>query len=979
MDRGACNVVYLDRRARENETLRRDALSISSASGPSSPRPAPGYFDLGRGRAGEVQANLQAILSIFNEDFPGNGINISLVYVCGSGDSCLTRITQLENSNGDKRPTILLLDIPYDEEQRNKRRSREPRTPSPNASRRPGHDSLTEPSEFYGTHLLLHIAAEQRERAMSKLVIPVVLLSGVEKEQESSLPGSPSPGIITPGASSDPVRMVRYLDAGAIDVLTSPLSRDRVYGLTVHAYRAYKECLQAESSFLAEKRRRKLSWVGVDETKPYAYLREAMVSSLMGNICNPSSVVESIDSSDFFLADDRKAVVARAVGRWSFAADDFTDDELLWGALCILRHALTMPEVQEWKRTTDELVTFLLACRGAYNEFVLYHNFRHAVDVLQALFYFLLQIGTLPPYAVETRRTYQRQSAIATLLTPFHGLMLLISAIGHDVGHPGVNNAFLVALNAPLAQLYNDRSVLESFHCAAYSQILRRYWPAAFSHSGMRRSMINSILATDMGVHFQYMADLGNLQEKLAQNNYELDGWGQKQIEKYRDLTCGILIKCADISNVARKFDCAVKWAGILTDEFANQGIMEKELNIPTTLFGGPPERDNMTKMGESQISFMNIFARPLFESVTDILPAMHFSVEELLHNESIWKKRIEKGKVASSAGRSLAVAQLDGTSDGASPFTKPGNDYFDTSSTSAEPPTAVAFDSAQTTAPQKVVLNHVRKPSSRSGRTTARSSLEQVTNFSRPSSKPPSLHTGDAPQGLQTTAGPSLLQSRRSSKDVPLAPLHLNQIGTLQSSDTHNVSSSRRGSADASLTTILVTSKESSADTERPPTEFPRPESPQKTQSQPPPSDHTTSDSTAGRSVPSYPSAHSHAASSNTNTIPHSPSTQATSLFEGDSSFLNGESASTTSPSFPPNEYHAKSLPHLPLQEEKSGVVSMYGPDTVPPVPNSEGSPLLRQRSSRTGLRGLKFWKDLRRWKSPSPGSRTTSPNHVQ
>jgi hypothetical protein len=181
---------------------------------------------------------------------------------------------------------------------------------------------------------------------------------------------------------------------------------------------------------------------------------------------------------------------------------------------------------------------------------VLYHNFRHAVDVLQALFTFLLHIGTLPAFSDESAQKRSKPSAIADLLTPFQGLMLLISAIGHDVGHPGVNNAFLVALNAPLAQLYNDRSVLESFHCAAYSQILRRYWPAAFSDASMRKAMINAILATDMGVHFQYMQDLGNLQEKFAQNNYELDGWGQKQLDKNRDLVCGILIKCADISNV---------------------------------------------------------------------------------------------------------------------------------------------------------------------------------------------------------------------------------------------------------------------------------------------------------------------------------------------------------------------------------------------------------------------------------------------
>lgn len=154
---------------------------------------------------------------------------------------------------------------------------------------------MPEPPEFYGMHVLLHIAAEQRERALSKLVIPVVLLSGLQQDPGWASPALPSPGIPSPHAQNDPVRMVRYLDAGATDVLTSPLSRERVHGLTVHAYRAYKEYAQSESGFLIEKRKRKLSWVGVDETKPYAYLRESMVSGLMGNICNPSSAIDSVD------------------------------------------------------------------------------------------------------------------------------------------------------------------------------------------------------------------------------------------------------------------------------------------------------------------------------------------------------------------------------------------------------------------------------------------------------------------------------------------------------------------------------------------------------------------------------------------------------------------------------------------------------------------------------------------------------------
>ena len=167
------------------------------------------------------------------------------------------------------------------------------------------------------------------------------------------------------------------------------------------------------------------------------------------------------------------------------------------------------------------------------------------------MFYFLLQIGTLPPYP-STEHLEKHTSPIAILLKPFEAFILLVSAIGHDVGHPGVNNAFLVALKAPLAQLYNDNSVLEAFHCAAYSQILRHHWAVVFEDSDLRRLLIKSILATDMQVHFKYMTDLGNLQEKLHHNK-GIDGWSDKVLEEYRTLVCGLLIKCADISNVVSR------------------------------------------------------------------------------------------------------------------------------------------------------------------------------------------------------------------------------------------------------------------------------------------------------------------------------------------------------------------------------------------------------------------------------------------
>ncbi len=171
--------------------------------------------------------------------------------------------------------------------------------------------------------------------------------------------------------------------------------------------------------------------------------------------------------------------------------------------------------------------------------------------MLQATFHFLVSIGSLPPYrsANGVLPEARPESPMAKLVRPFEALTLLITAIGHDVGHPGVNNGFLVTLNAPLAQLYNDRSVLESFHCAAYSQILRRYWPAAFSDTKMRNLMISSILATDMGLHFDYMRKLGDLQGKLRANS-KTEEWPEAMRNEQAALACALLIKCADISNV---------------------------------------------------------------------------------------------------------------------------------------------------------------------------------------------------------------------------------------------------------------------------------------------------------------------------------------------------------------------------------------------------------------------------------------------
>ncbi|CAG1965045.1 unnamed protein product [Fusarium graminearum] len=623
MERASCHILYVNRNVSEDGLIRRASGDAAS--------------DWATDEARQV---VQPLLDAFGD-----------VHVCATGGGCLTKLFELqEGSMLDLKPTLVLLDTPKDDSIPDRRRRLSSPSPSCNSSSE-NVDIHTPDEDLYGLGLLQKIITEAHLRGMSKLVVPIPVISNSEPEQPYTN-GQMTDGTVEqirlPLAPLDTNRQLirRCLDLGAVDVIICPMSTKCITSLEICAYRAHRDAAKEQSTLLEIRQGRKRSWVGVNEEKPFAYLREAMVSGLMKGICRLGTSDDQINNAHVAVSSERQSAIAEAIGTWHFCAHSFTDDELLVAAMDMFRHALAMPELERWRihaGTLDQLISFLVACRAAYNNFVPYHNFRHVVDVLQATFNFLVHIGALAPYPSggEPPPVAER-SPMASLITPFEALTLLITAIGHDVGHPGVNNGFLVTLNAPLAQLYNDRSVLESFHCAAYSQILRRYWPSAFEDTKMRNLMISSILATDMGLHFDYMKKLGDVQERLQASN-TTDGWNGRQIEENKSLACSLLIKCADISNVARSHEIALQWTYILSEEFSRQASMESELSIQSSLMT-PPKQD-MASLAKGQLGFMNLFATPLFQGVADIMPTMQYTVDELEMNKSLFELKLQQEK----------------------------------------------------------------------------------------------------------------------------------------------------------------------------------------------------------------------------------------------------------------------------------------------------------------------------------------------
>lgn len=132
---------------------------------------------------------------------------------------------------------------------------------------------------LYGLPLLKFICIEVENRRMSGLVVPIAFLINREGSVINGLSnGQPFWSNEKPHVFE--ARELECIDCGAVDVMMSPIPKDKAKALYVHCHRARRNIQKS----------RKVSWVGVDERadeqKPareaseYAYLREKMFVEL---------------------------------------------------------------------------------------------------------------------------------------------------------------------------------------------------------------------------------------------------------------------------------------------------------------------------------------------------------------------------------------------------------------------------------------------------------------------------------------------------------------------------------------------------------------------------------------------------------------------------------------------------------------------------------------------------------------------------
>ena len=168
--------------------------------------------------------------------------------------------------------------------------------------------------------------------------------------------------------------------------------------------------------------------------------------------------------------------------------------EMLVSTFCSALERLHLSEV--FGIDMKVAASFAAKIARGYNSTLSYHNALHGADVAQAVYYTLSKGELAQNCSSEVQ------------------LSLLIAAACHDVGYPGVNNAFLIASGHPLALTYNDSSPLENMHVA--TAFLSMRYPGCNilgSLTSEQRLLVRSliiagILGTDNSQHFKLMTKL---------------------------------------------------------------------------------------------------------------------------------------------------------------------------------------------------------------------------------------------------------------------------------------------------------------------------------------------------------------------------------------------------------------------------------------------------------------------------------------
>ncbi|CAA7264267.1 unnamed protein product [Cyclocybe aegerita] len=377
-------------------------------------------------------------------------------------------------------------------------------------------------------------------------------------------------------------------------------------------------------------------WMGGDSAQVetiYAEMLSDMYTETLNSVND-----NSLDSVPADLPDAVRSRLIRALDRWHFEPHKLPDEEVLACSLILFEALFRVEGMRDAiPLSMHQISAFIHHLRRIYRYENTYHNFEHALDVLQACQSYLKSAGMVPSPTIlfEPNRLWKPKKAFDSgSLVSCLGLrelfMLYIAAIGHDVGHPGFTNMFMKNAKTPLSLVFDHSSALEQMHCQLLLRVMRHHGLGILlddpkNGSQFRKILWQSVIATDMGVHEDFMQRFRRAIEG------EASSLCARQI-----IICQALLKNADISNPTRPFLVSKHWANALMQEWTAQAHLEEEFQLQPSVMSS----DDPIKETESQIFFITRFAKPLLDLTVRAVPEMSMHLTHCKNNLQTWGRR---------------------------------------------------------------------------------------------------------------------------------------------------------------------------------------------------------------------------------------------------------------------------------------------------------------------------------------------------
>lgn len=441
------------------------------------------------------------------------------------------------------------------------------------------------------------------------------------------------------------------------------------------------------------------------------------IAELLGEMYRQTRIaieIQMVDYEEFAspLTAEHRARLVEALSTWDFRPHALNEADLFRCACLLFESVLRIEGLHELGIQRDQLNRLLFAIRAIYHAPNPYHNYIHAVDVLQASYSFLIEIGVAPPLSVlldesgtpwkrtplEEQGDLEEHSArLATqrIFRPQDVLAVMVAAMGHDVGHPGLSNVFMKNAKTPLSLVYEDKSVLENMHCMLIVQLLRKHGFSFLldgSHSAVpqtspsseatqdspftavfgttppptamgttferqvkegaiadwrdfKKLVYSTVLATDMGIHFDWIKRFMAFGKRMRACGDEEMTEGEEA--EGRVVLLQAIIKCADISNPTRPIEVSEHWSSVLLQEWANQASLEQELALPVSVVATA----DAGIQAKGQIGFIDLFVLPLFETAAGSMPDLARYAEVCSENRALWQSRYDNLLLSQDAG----------------------------------------------------------------------------------------------------------------------------------------------------------------------------------------------------------------------------------------------------------------------------------------------------------------------------------------